>query len=187
MNQHQATAAPAKTRRLATFSALVGVPLLLAGLFLPLITRINYLAHAGCPDSPQCPPPSTDTNSYWAISALVGLAPLLTVIFAQALIARSAWRGSPSRALLRWGLLAGSVALLVFLFLSFFWYCFFFCNLEQGLPIPGQLYSATGMWVSPGVRYLEPGFWLLLSGLLLILATDLTLLVNARRSNRQPA
>jgi hypothetical protein len=199
MTQDQATATRARTHRLAALSALVGVPFLLAGLFPPWIIRIDYLAHAGCPSSPQCPPPFIDASSYWdkvnaypftltwPIMLLLGLGPFLALILVQALIARGSWRGRPSRTLLRLGVLAGSLELLVFLFSSYFSYCFLFCNLEQGLPIPGELYSTTGLWGSLGVRYVALGFWLLLSGLLLTLATDLTLLVGARRSLRQPA
>ena len=198
MNQDQATATQAQTHHLAALSALLGVPFLLAGLFPPWIIRINYLAHAGCPNSPQCPPPFIDASSYWdkvnaypftltwPVSLLVGLGPFLALILVQALIARGSWRGRSSRTLLRLGVLAGSLELFIFLFSSYFWYCFLFCNLEQGFPIPGQLYSTTGLWGSLGVRYAALGFWLLLSGLLLTLATDLTLLVGARRSNRQP-
>jgi hypothetical protein len=36
-----------------------------------------------------------------------------------------------------------------------------------------------------GVRYLAPGYWLGLSGYLLILVTNVTLLVDVRRSLRQ--
>jgi len=199
MAQDQETATPAHTHRLAALGALVGLLLLVAGLFAPWIIRINYLAHADCPNSPQCPPPFIDASSYWdkvnaypftltwPISLLLGLGPFLALILVQALIARGSWRGRPSRTLLRLGVLASSLELLIFLFVSYFWYCILFCALSQGFPIPGELYSPTGLYANPGVRYLAPGFWLMLSGLLLVLATDLTLLVGARWINRQPA
>jgi hypothetical protein len=201
MSQDHAAARPAQTHRLAAFSAVAGILLLLAGLFPPWIIRIDYFAHVGCPSSPQCPPPDTDASSFWRavtgsghspftlswailllVGLVVGLGPLLALILAQAAIARGAWRGRPPRTLLKFGVLANLVAVVIFLLASFWSYCYFFCNPAQGFPIPGELYSPAGLLAHPGVRYVAPGFWLMLSGLLLALATDLTLLVGARRS-----
>jgi hypothetical protein len=206
MNLDQATATPARPRRLAALSALVGVPLLLSGLFAPWIIRIDYLAHVGCPSSSQCPPPDTDASSLWRavtgsgnrpftlawatvlfVGLAVGLGQLLALILAQVAIARGAWRGRPSRTLLKEGVLAGLLAMVIFLLANFGSYCYFFCNPAQGFPIPGELYSPAGLYAHPGVRYLAPGFWLLLSGLLLTLITDLAVLIGARRTSGQPA
>src|SRR6185312_4426267 len=112
MNLDQATATPAQTHRLAALSALLGILLLLAGLFAPWIIRIDYHAHVGCPSGPQCPPPDTDASSLWRavtgvgyspftlawatllfVGLAVGLGPLLALILAQGAIARDAWRG----------------------------------------------------------------------------------------------
>jgi hypothetical protein len=205
MRQDQATAQVSQPHRLASLSALLGVLILLAGLFPPWIIRIDYLAHVGCPSSPRCPLPDTDASSLWRavtgggissftlagasvlfVGLAVGLGPLFTLILAQVAIACGAWRGRSSPTLLKWGVAASLVAMVIFLLASFVSYCFFFCNFQQGFPLPGELYSPAGLYAHPGVRYLAPGFWLLLSGLLLALISDLVLLVGARRSPIQP-
>jgi hypothetical protein len=76
---------------------------------------------------------------------------------------------------------AGLVTLAAFLFVSEYWYCFFFCNFDQGFPAPGELYSPTGLFAHPGVRNVASGFWLMLGGLVLVLGGDLILLAGARQ------
>ena len=92
MRQDHATTTPARTRRLAALIALLGVLLLLAGLFAPWIIRIDYFAHVGCPSSPQCPPPATDASSLWRAVTGIG-APPFTLSLGD-LAARRARRGA---------------------------------------------------------------------------------------------
>jgi hypothetical protein len=140
------------------------------------------------------------------IADLLWLAPFLAFFTIQAVIAWRAWRGQlprtqpneevvagvatmmifggrPRLALLKGGVAASVVALILFLGSSFFLYCFFFCG--SGIPLPGEYHESTGLWQSSGVRYLAPGFWLALGGYLLSLITDVTLLIGARRSLSQ--
>jgi hypothetical protein len=134
---------------------------------------------------------------------LFGPAPFLALIIVQAAIAWRAWSGSllrparnedvvanvatmiifggrPRRVLLKGGVAASVVATILFLGSSWFIYCFFFCG--SGTPLPGEYKESTGPWQSSGVRYLAPGFWLMLSGLLLSVGSDVLLLVSARRN-----
>jgi hypothetical protein len=199
-DHHMPSSGPAKARRthrLAALSALLGIPLLPGGILAPLIVRITHFSDTACPNCPLVS--NADAFSYvrlvteypytlkGEVALLVMLSPFLALIVAQAAIAWSQWRGRPSRALLTGGLLATLVAMALFLLVSFAWYCLFFCDLKHGFPIPGQPYSVTGDGSAvSGVRYLAPGFWLMLSGLLWTLLTDLTLLVSASRSLRKP-
>ncbi|HEY7022650.1 MAG TPA: hypothetical protein VH349_16155 [Ktedonobacterales bacterium] len=91
--------------------------------------------------------------------------------------------GRPRLALLKGGIVASVVTLILFLGWSYFLYCLFFCG--SGIPLPGEYREASGLWQGSGVRYLAPGFWLALGGYLLSLITDVTLLIGARRSLRQ--
>jgi hypothetical protein len=90
--------------------------------------------------------------------------------------------GRPRHVLLKAGVVVGVVALFLFLLGSLFLYCLFFCG--SGIPLPGQHHESTGLWQSSGLRYLAPGFWLLLCGLLLGLRSDLMLLAHLRRVAR---
>jgi hypothetical protein len=140
------------------------------------------------------------------IADLLWLAPFLAFFIIQAVIAWRAWSGQlprrqrndevvagmttmmifggrPRLALLKGGVVASVVTLILFLGSSFVVYCFFFCG--SGIPLPGEYHESTGLWQSSGVRYLAPGFWLALSGYLLSLITDVRLLIGVRRSLRQ--
>lgn len=143
----------------------------------------------------------------WAIWQFLWLTPLLAFIIIQVVIAWRAWRGQPPRTptneevvagvatmmifggrprltLLKGGVVASVVALILFLGSSYFLYCFFFCG--SGIPLPGEYHEGIGPWQGSGVRYLAPGFWLALGGYLLILVTNVALLIDGRRSLRQP-
>jgi hypothetical protein len=91
--------------------------------------------------------------------------------------------GRPRLPLLKGGVVASVVALILFLGSSYFLYCFFFCG--SGIPLTGEYRESSGLWQGSGVRYLAPGFWLALGGYLLSLIADLTPLIGVRRSLRQ--
>jgi hypothetical protein len=212
-----------RTYRLAALSAMSGILLILGSTFFPGVIRIIYQSRAGCPNSPECPPPYIDASTYWdgwirymsgpipltfdmVIGSFLWLAPFLAFFIVQAVIAWHAWRGQlprtppneevvagmatmmifggrPRLALLKGGIVASVVALILFLGSSFFLYCLFFCG--SGIPLPGEYRESGGLWQSSGVRYLAPGFWLALGGYLLSLITDVTLLIGVRRTLRQ--
>ncbi len=164
-------------RRLIGVLSLLGVALLITGLFLPWIIRIDYLAHAHCPNGPGCPPPTTDSRSLWELlvgdvtlsspswwlSVAVSLGPLLLVILLQLAIALAGLRGRGTRVLFALGLICALVVLVLYLLAARVFYCLFYCG--------------TGLYVAPGVRILAPGFWLLLGGFLISLGSDLVLLL----------
>jgi hypothetical protein len=89
------------------------------------------------------------------------------------------WGSRPRNLLLKAGVAVSVVVLLFFLWWTFFLYCLFFCG--SGIPLPGEYRESSGIWQTSGVRYLAPGFWLLLSGLLLSVGSDLTVLAHLRR------
>jgi hypothetical protein len=201
MDQRMAVLDPAPLRpapRLTAPGALLGILLLVGGAFAPWIVRVYYRSSAGCPAGPECPAPDIITPSYWdywisvifgarpltadwvLINFLFGLAPFLALLIVQAALAWRAWRGGLSAALRKWSVVVSAVALLSFLWWSHFVYCLFFCR--AGIPLPGEYQESTGLWQSSGVRYLAPGYWLMLSGLLLSVGSDLLALVAARRT-----
>jgi hypothetical protein len=149
-------------------------------LFLPWIIKINYLAHAHCPNGPGCPPPTVDTRSLWALivdgatplpslclGVVVGLGPLLIVVLLQVAIGLGGLRGRGTRTLFTQGLISALVACAWYLLVARVYYCFFYCG--------------TGLYVAPGVRILAPSFWLMASGFLISVGDDLALLLLAGR------
>ncbi len=182
---------------LAGLLTLLGLALLLIGLFLPWIIRIIYLAHAGCPSSPTCPSPWTDARSYWIVfvgsvdlrtpsgwlSAAVGPGLLGAVIVLQGIVMVNAWQGHVSRLLLAGGVLGALVALAIFLLASWIQYCLFFCP-PSHIVAPGVFYAGSGLWGGAGVRFLAPGFWVLLGGFLVSIGSDAALLMRGRGRHR---
>ena len=164
-------------RRAAGTLSLAGMALLVVGLFLPWIIRIDYLAHAHCPNGPGCPPPTRDAYSLWqwltanfalsvpsswlALGETIG--PLLLVLLLQLGIGLAALRGRGSRLLCALGLLFALGLGTFYLLLARVFYCLFYCG--------------TGLFTAPGVRILAPGFWLLLAGFIGAVVSDLALLI----------
>lgn len=175
-------------RRLVGVLSLLGIALLVIGLFLPWIIRIDYLAHAHCPNGLGCPPPTTDSRSLWDLlvgdgtvsafswwlSVAMSFGPLLLVFLLQFVIALVGLRGRGTRILFALGLICALVVLVLYLLAARVFYCLFYCG--------------TGLYVAPGVRILAPGFWLLLGGFLLSMGSDLVLLllVGRRTSSACP-
>jgi hypothetical protein len=155
--------------------------LLIIGLFLPWIIRIDYLAHAHCPNGPGCPPPTTDSRSLWELlvgdgtpsavswwlSVAVSVGPLLLVLLLQCVIALVGLRGRGPGVLFALGLICTLVVLALYLLAARVFYCLFHCG--------------TGLYVAPGVRLLAPGFWLMLGGFLLAMGSDLAFLLLVGR------
>lgn len=168
-------------QRLLGALSFLGATLLSIGLFLPWIIRVNYLAHAHCPNGPNCPPPMIDTRSLfellvgtatptslsWWSAVAVGLGPLLLVIFLQIAIGFGGLRGRGSRGLLALGLISAVVVLALSLLSARFYYCLFYCGM--------------GLFTAPGYRILASGFWLLLAGFIMAIACDLLFLLLGRR------
>lgn len=183
---------------LAGLLTLLGLALLLIGLFLPWIIRIIYFAHAGCPSGPICPSPWTDARSYWTevvgsvdlrtpngwLSAVEGPGALAVVIVVQGIIMVNAWQGHVSRRLLAGGVLGALVALAIFLLASWVQYCLFFCPSGHIVP-PGVFYEGSGLWGGAGVRFVAPGFWLLLGGFLVSMGSDVALLIRLRHRTQR--
>ena len=92
------------------------------------------------------------------------------------------WGRCPRNLLLKTGVAISVIALLYCLWASLFLYCLFFCG--SGIPLPGEYRESSDIWQTSGVRYLASGFWLLLSGILLGLGSDLTVLAQLRRVAR---
>jgi hypothetical protein len=157
--------------------SLVGMALIVVGLFLPWIVRINYLAHAHCPNGPGCPPPSTDAYSLWqllignfALSAPTSwlalgetLGAVLLVLLFQAGIGLAALRGRGTRLLFAFGLVCALAVGVFHLLAARIFYCLFYCG--------------GGLFTAPGVRMLGTGFWLLVAGFAVAAVGDLALLV----------
>jgi hypothetical protein len=103
----------------------------------------------------------------WAIWQFLGLAPFLAFIIIQMVIAGRAWNGQllraqlddeavacvatmmiwggrPRLALLKAGVVASVVTLVLFLLSSLFVYCLFFCG--SGIPLPGVYHEGSGPW-----------------------------------------
>ncbi|HEX9035495.1 MAG TPA: hypothetical protein VF808_00725 [Ktedonobacterales bacterium] len=167
-------------RRVLGALCLIGIALLVSGLFPPWIIRINYLSNAHCPHSPTCPPPLIDTRSLWQgvigdpptpaslswwLNASMILGPLLLIVALQLAIGLAALSGHRSAVLITVGMGWGLVILPLYLLMSRIYYCLF-----------AMVCGATGPWATPGDRILAPGFWLLLGGILIAIGCDLALL-----------
>lgn len=172
---------PQLHRRVLGALSLLGATLLSIGLFLPWIIRVNYFAHAHCPNGPNCPPPMIDTRSLfelivgtvtptslsWWSAVAVGLGPMLLVIFLQIVIGFCGLRGRGSWGLFALGLISAVVVLTLSLLGARIYYCLFYCG--------------TGLFTLPGYRILASGFWLLLAGFIIAITCDLLLLLLGRR------
>ena len=177
------------TRRVFGVLTLLGSALLLIGLFLPWIIKIDYLPHAGCPSDSKCPAPTTINSSFWQVflgsvnlaspnwwlTVAIGPGFLLLLILLQGMIALSALRARGARVLFVVGILTALMALIFNLLTAWIDYCLFFCS--PGFVPPGVFHTAPGLFGGVGIRFLASGFWLLLSGFFVIIGSNLVLLV----------
>jgi hypothetical protein len=141
--------------RLISVFGLLGLALLVVGLFLPFITTIDYFDVSG---------PYTYALSFWGSaglsSALFLIAPVALVALTQFIPAPAGSRRVRRRVVFILSLIVSIVTLLFFLLVTRVSYCLFYC-------------APPGPWTLKGVRMLDPGFWVMLAGYLISIVSNL--------------
>lgn len=140
--------------RIARAFGLLGLALLVAGLFLPYITSVDLFSSE----------PVTQILSVWG---LAGLYSALFLIGPVALVVLSQFMPMPGGPFSVWRriafiacLVCAIGGLLLFLLVTRAIYCLGYCG-------------ATGPWSIHGFRMLDPGFWLMLAGFVLSILSSL--------------
>ena len=174
--------------RLVSALCLAGITLLIVGLFPPWIIKITYYTGAFCSGG-SCPKPTIYSRSLWELlvvdaspftpgwwlAASLTLVPLLLVLVLQGEIARTGLIGRGSRRLVAFGLICAVVVTAYYLYGSWAYYCLFYAGCA----------ATPGPWAAPGERILAPGFWLMLTGFLIAIGSDITLLARAPHPHRR--
>lgn len=146
--------------RLISVFGLLGLALLGVGLFLPFITTIDYFLGQ-----------STYVSSFWEsfglYSAIFVIGPIALVILTQFIPAPAGSRRVGRRVVFILSLILAIAGLLFFLLITRVLYCIFYCG-------------AVGPWAFKGVRMLDPGFWVMLAGFLISIASSVVASVILR-------
>lgn len=168
---------------------LVGMALCVIGLFPPWLRLVSYIYDADMcrlPTDPGCALDRDESFSLWQMLigyvqqqdfrylmqvTLILLVPAALVLLFPSMAARAAFRHRAIRIWAGVGLALSGVVLAGFLIITEIEYCW-------GTTACGATAGSSDFWeISPGYSVLEPGFWLISSGLALFIICDLIFLI----------